>query len=101
MGIEILLWIWILRTLVTTSPTSFDSRSRVKVDGDGDDQVGTKQHDALEPVGFTVLDQVVHDQDGDEQDTRLERVEEQSHGLVDDPADNDHQWRDKQSNLHG
>ena len=41
---------------------------------DGDDHVGDHEHDTFEPVRATVLDEVVDQDDGDEEDTDEEAV---------------------------
>jgi hypothetical protein len=58
-------------------------------------------HGALEVVALAVLDEVVDDQHGDEEDDRLEALEVQSHGLVHDPPKDDKEGGDEESNLHG
>ena len=58
-------------------------------------------HGALEVVALAVLDEIVDDQHGDEEDDRLEALEVQSHGLVHDPAEDDKEGGDEKSDLHG
>ena len=47
------------------------------------------ENHTLEPVGLSVLDGVVHDDDGEEHHDRLEWVEEEGEGFADDPAEGD------------
>lgn len=58
-------------------------------------------HGTLKVVALAVLDEVVDDQHGDEEDDRLEALEVQSHGLVNDPAEDDKEGGDEKSDLHG
>lgn len=73
----------------------------VDVESKCNDGVDTNAHGALEVVALSVLDQVVDDQDGDEEDHSLEALEVESHGLVHDPAEDDEEGSDEESDLHG
>lgn len=81
---------------------------RVKENGDGNNDIRAEQHDSLKPVGLTILDEVVDNEDRDKHDTGLEGIEEQVHVVASskstssdqDPTDNDQQRSDEQSNLH-
>ncbi len=43
------------------------------------DDVGDEELGAFEPVGFAVLDDQIHDDDGKQNAHQLERVEDQRH----------------------
>lgn len=73
---------------------------RVDVEGQGDDDVGSEAHAALEVVALAVSDEVVNDQHGEEEDDGLEALEVQGHGLADDPAEDDEEGSDEQGDLH-
>ena len=60
----------------------------------------SQAHSALEVVALSVLDEVVDNQDGDEEDDGLEALEVQSHGLAHDPAKNDKEGCNEERDLH-
>jgi hypothetical protein len=72
----------------------------IDVEGECDNGVDCNAHGALEVVALAVLDEVVDDQDRDEEDHGLETLEVKSHGLVDDPTENDEERSDKEGDLH-
>ena len=72
----------------------------VDVKGKGNDGVDANAHGAFKVVALSVLDQVVDDENGDEEDHGLETLEVKGHGLVHDPAENDKEGRDEEGDLH-
>jgi len=73
----------------------------VDVKRERNDSVDTNAHGALEVVALSVLDQVVDNQHGDEEDHSLEALEVESHGLSHDPAEDDEEGSDEERNLQG
>lgn len=91
------------------------------VKGDSNDGVETEAHGALEVVGLAVLDDVRNDEDGDgkgnsldcrhevstsitekvNSSSKLTGLKAESHGLINDPANNDEEGGDTKSNLDG
>jgi hypothetical protein len=67
----------------------------VDVECHGDNGVDTKTHGALEIIALSVLNEVVDNQDGDEENDGLEALEVQSHGLSHDPAEDDEEGSDE------
>lgn len=72
----------------------------VDVEGKCDDGVDGNAHGALEVVALAVLNEVVDNQDGDEEDHGLEALEVEGHGLVHDPAEDNEERSDKEGDLH-
>ena len=64
----------------------------------GDDEIRSDEHHALQPVRLAVLHEEADEEDGEEEDARLERVEVEREGTVDEPRDHnaqrDHKERD-------
>lgn len=67
---------------------------------EGNDGVNTQTHGALQVVALSVLDEVVHNQDGNEKDDGLETLEVQRHGLVHDPAEDNEEGSHEKGDLH-
>jgi hypothetical protein len=61
----------------------------VNVKRQRDDGVDANTHSALKIVALSVLNEVVDNQHGDEEDHGLEALEVQRHGLVHDPTEDD------------
>jgi len=56
---------------------------------ESNNQVQSNQHQPLHVVGFSILNQQVHQEDGHEQYDRLEVGEEEGEVMAGDPANND------------
>lgn len=70
------------------------------VKGQGNDEVQAEQHGALEVVGPAVLHSIGDDHDGEGKGNRLEGLEMERHGLVEDgPAENDEERGDEEGDL--
>ena len=69
---------------------------------DGDDDIHGHQQDSLKPVTFAVLNEVVDQKHSDKEYCDLEAVKVESHGVVaqSTPADNNHERKDKEGDLH-
>lgn len=73
----------------------------VDVECKSDDGVNSNTHGALEVIALTVLNEVVDNQNGDEENHGLEALEVERHWLVHDPAENDKEWGNEEGDLHG
>ena len=71
----------------------------VEEECEADDGVDEEQHDALEPVGLAVADDVGDDDRRDEHHGRLEVTEEEVEALAHGPADEDHHRDDEERDL--
>lgn len=58
-----------------------------------------QKQDAFKPIGTSVLDEIVHDQDTGEENDGLEVFKEEAHWLIKDPSGNHKERRNKQSDL--
>jgi hypothetical protein len=66
-----------------------------------DNSINADAHGALEVVTLSVLNEVVDNQDGDEEDDGFEALEVQRHGLVHDPTEDDEEGSYEEGDLHG
>lgn len=65
---------------------------------EGRDAQAYEDH-SLQPIRFSILHDVVDSQHREEEDDRLERVEEHRERTTHDPSKGDDEWDDEQRNL--
>lgn len=61
----------------------------------------SNQEEPLKVIGLAILNDTIHHDDSQREDGRFKGVEMQRHGLIHDPAHDDHERGDKQGDLQG
>lgn len=85
----------------TASMTVLGLKQEIKMRQHERRNLHSQAHCSLEPVALAVLDEVVHHEDAEEEHDRFEALEVQVHRLIDDPAENDEEWRNEDGDLKG
>jgi hypothetical protein len=70
------------------------------IKGNGNDDVETEKHGALEIIRLAVLDGVGDDENRDSKCNSFKGLKVESHGHIDDPADDDEEGSHEESNLN-
>lgn len=73
----------------------------VDVKGKSNDGVRSQAHCALEIIALSVLDEIIDDQYGQEEDDGFEALEMKGHGLADDPTKDNEEGCHEEGDLHG
>lgn len=73
----------------------------VDVKSEGNNSIRSQAHCALEIIALSVLDEVIDDEHGQEEDDGFETLEVEGHWLINDPAKDDEEGGDEERNLHG
>ena len=58
-------------------------------------------HSSLKVVALSILNDIGNDEHGKEKDDSLESLKVESHWLVNNPSEDNKEWSDEESNLHG